>query len=367
MSCPSCSAIVATIASSRCCVQVRAGRPCEHLQGAVSHLAAQRPGSRSLLRRLAFVAGEINGSDFNIDGSERRRLWNEVNVIVHAAATTKFTAPADSLHGANVEGTRHALEFARRCRRLQQFLFVSTVCVAGTNRGIIAEQLEEETPEFVNAYEQTKYQAEQLVAGASLPARIARLSICLGGHETGYVHRFGAIHQTLRWLIRGLVPMIPAVESSCLDLIATDIPARWIARAVALPANGTQVYQVAAGGNAASLPDLIATAVAQLRHHGGRWRNGEIEQPLIVDAATFSLFERSVAQSRDVIFSRVLSAARSFFPMLLYPKVYQTDRAEELWGGPLPLSDWRSTVRNVIDFGCAHEWRHSPAMEPEHV
>jgi hypothetical protein len=112
---------------------------------------------------------------------------------------------------------------------------------------------------------------------------------------------------------------------------------------------------------------LVECAVAHLRNTLPGWKSGQIDAPVIVDAATFRLFERSVAQSGDVLFARVLAAAGSFFPALLYPKVYQTVRAEALWGGPLPLSDWRSTLRKVIDFGCTREWRRVRAMEPSHV
>jgi len=43
--------------------------------------------------------------------------------------------------------------------------------------------------EFVNLYERTKWEAEQLTVAAALPVRIARLSTCIGGERTGSVHR----------------------------------------------------------------------------------------------------------------------------------------------------------------------------------
>ncbi len=68
------------------------------------------------------------------------------------------------------------------------------------------------------------------------------------------------------------------------------------------------------------------------------------------------------------LLTRVLEAAGSFFPALLYPKVYQTARAERVWGGPLPLSDWRSTLGRVIDFGMhADHWRRRPRDGARHV
>ena len=192
--------------------------------------------------------------------------------------------------------------------------------MAGKRTGTVCELLEERASDFINPYEQTKWEAERLTAAAGLPVRIARLSTCIGGERTGYVHRFGAIHQSIRWLTRGLVPMLPAADGSLVDLIATDVAARWIARAVARPVTDLDVCHVAAGPRAIPVLELIAAAVAHLRTTVSGWADGQIEAPVIVDAATFELFERSVAQSGDPLFGRVLVSARSFFPGASVPE-----------------------------------------------
>ena len=252
------------------------------------------------------------------------------------------------------------LDLARRCRHLEQFLLVSTTCVAGTATGSVAEQLETGPDEFVNAYERTKSESERLAAAAQLPVRIARLSTCVGGERTGYVHRFGAIHQLLYWLTRGLLPVVPAAEGARIDLIATDVGARWLVRAAGQAVDGLEVCHVAAGDRAIPLQELLECAVRHLRATLPGWKHGQIQPPAIVDAATFKLFERAAAATGDVRLARVLEVAASFLPALLYPKVYQTCRAERVWGGPLPLSDWRSTLGRVIEFGSAHGWRRRP-------
>jgi thioester reductase-like protein len=341
----------------------------QDLRMAVSELTGRASCHPSgFFQRLHPMAADIRRDDLGLESRDRKSLSNRVDVVIHAAANTRFAAPLSDLRDVNVEGTRRVLEFAHRCSRLRQFLLVSTTCVAGTRTGAIAERLEEEPGEFVNLYERTKWDAERLTVAAALPVRIARLSTCIGGERTGYVHRFGAIHQSIRWLARGLVPMLPAVEESRVDLMATDVAARWIARAAACPAERLEVCHVAAGDRAIAIHELLHAAVAHLRDRIAGWNSGQIEAPVIVDAATFDLFERSVGQSGDALFARVLASARSFFPSLLYPKVYQTARAEQVWGGPLPLSDWRSTLGKVIEFGCARDWRcRRPVRGHAHV
>ena len=125
--------------------------------------------------RVVPIAVDIRQTDLAIEGDASDRL-RTVDTIIHAAANTCFTAPPSDLFDVNVVGTRNLLAFARRCPRLQQFIFVSTTCVAGTRTGVIAERLDEAPPAFVNEYERTKWQAEQLVAKAEIPARIVRLS-----------------------------------------------------------------------------------------------------------------------------------------------------------------------------------------------
>ena len=324
----------------------------------IGELQSQLPSSD----RIVWIAGDVVRPDLGLD-VRHQNLTSEVDVIIHAAANTRFSAPADALHAVNVGGTGHVLAFARRCRRLEQFLLVSTTCVAGTRTGVILERQETQPVAFVNQYERSKWQAERLAAAADLPVRIARLSSCIGDEHTGQVHRFGAIHQALRWLARGLVPMLPAVDGSRVDLIATGVAARWIARAAELPVDVPQVCHVAAGEQAIPLRDLVDCTVAHLRETVDGWSSGQIEAPMIVDLDTFRMFERSVAQSGDVLFARVLDAASTFFPALLYPKVYRTVEAERIWGGPLPLSDWRSTIRRVVAFGCRRHWRRARAAE----
>ena len=159
--------------------------------------------------RLVPIAGDIRRDDLGMDPELLNRVTCEVDVVIHAAANTRFTAPDIDLHDANVQGTRRILRLASQCKRLRQLLLVSTTCVAGRRCGAIAERIEVEAPGFTNGYEQTKWQAEQLAASADLPVRIARLSTCLGDGNTGFVHRFGAIHFALHWFMRGLIPMVP--------------------------------------------------------------------------------------------------------------------------------------------------------------
>ena len=287
-----------------------------------------------------------------------RAITDAITVIVHAAADTHFNAPLDDLRTANVSGTISMCRLAAECPRLRQFLFVSTACVAGRRSGSIREEILDDSAGFANAYEQSKWEAERAVVVSGLPARIARLTICVGSHETGYVHRFGALHHMLRWTARGLVPMIPATPDSRLDLISTDVAAAWLARASAQPLEGLDVCQIALGSERISVESLL-DIVFPLLATGDRRR---VTRPMLVDPAVFQSFNQMVRVSGDALFARVQQSAAAILPTLLHPKMYETRLAEQCWGGPLPHPDWKRLIARVVTFG-----RERWAGEPSHV
>ena len=338
----------------------------DHVRDTIAAVARLESDSGTAipLDRLRFIAGDVCDPRLTAVRRDGDMLAGSVDLVVHAAANTCLTASVDRLRDVNVGGTQHMLDFAGRCRSLRQFLFVSTVCVAGTRTGSIAERFEDDPPSFVNFYEQTKWEAERLVATSPLPARIGRLSVCMGSQDAGYVHRFGAIHHSLQWLMRGLIPMMPGVSGSTIDIIANDVAAKWIARAALTEVERLDVCHVAAGTQAPTLVALLDATIERLRlHSSGR----PLDVPLIVDRQTFDLFRRSVERSGDVIFTRVLDAAAAFLPLLLYSKVFETERAEQCWGGRLPHPEWQTLLARVIDFGCANNWKDARAREVVHV
>jgi nucleoside-diphosphate-sugar epimerase len=269
---------------------------------------------------------------------------NEISVIVHAAADTRFGAPADELRPSNVNGTLALCRIAAECPHLCQFLLVSTACVAGCRSGVIPEAILDDSAGFANAYEQTKWEAEQAALASGLPLRIARLTTCVGSHETGYVHRAGALHHLLHWTARGLVPMIPASVDSGLDLISTDVAGAWLARACTRPPDGIDICHVALGSDRIPLETLLDAVIPLLTLDA---RAPSI-RPMLVEPSVFQSFSDMVRVSGDALFVRVQQSAASVLPTLLHPKTYDTSNAERCWGSRLPHPDWRHLLTRVV-------------------
>ena len=315
-----------------------------------TELAAQ--GAGATRRTVVPVEIDPTRGALTISPDDRVRIRREVEVIVHAAADTRFVAPIDALRPANVETTAAAVALAESCPRLRQLLFVSTACVAGKRVGQVPEEILDDSAGFANGYERTKWEAEGIVIASGLPARIARLTTCAGSHWTGYVHRFGAVHHLLRWMSSGLVPMVPGTPTTPVDIISTDVAAAWLARAARRDPRGVEICHVSLGRDGIPLGALLDAVTALLDRTGGT----RAIRPLLVDEDVFGSFNRMVQLSGDALLASVQASAAAVLPALLHPKVYETANAERCWGGPLPHADWRSMLTRVIAFGTAQGW-----------
>lgn len=272
-------------------------------------------------------------------------LADEIDVIVHAAASTSFLAPLEELRLTNVEGTRQALAFAGTCPRLKKFVHVSTACVCGVQSGDIPEERLPLPPAFVNDYERSKWEAEELVLGANLPVEIVRLSIVAGSESNGAVRRLGALHHTLYWLWKGLIPMMPGSPDAPVDLISIEYAARVVATCALAPLSSHRISHGCAGDAAPRLDELMEHLISIFSSRSIAWKRGSIAPPMIVDSETFALFEKTVEQSGDLLFRRVCQDSKAFLPALLHPRRYLTAQADALAGTARP--DWRNLANLV--------------------
>ncbi|CAA2947288.1 fatty acyl- reductase 3-like isoform X1 [Olea europaea subsp. europaea] len=67
-------------------------------------------------------------------------MWQEVDIIVNSAATTKFDERYDVAMGINAFGAMHVQKFATNCSKIEMFVHVSTAYVQGSSVGLIPEK-----------------------------------------------------------------------------------------------------------------------------------------------------------------------------------------------------------------------------------
>jgi nucleoside-diphosphate-sugar epimerase/acyl carrier protein len=278
------------------------------------------------------VSGDVTGDQqLGLAAADAEALSSRVTAIVHAAANTRFDAPLADARAANVEGTRHVIEFARRCPRLDRILALSTAHVAGRRTGAVAEDDLEHDAGFVNVYEATKYEAEIALRAAmrDLPVAVARISTVAGDSTSGAMPSPGAIHQAVRFMYAGLAPMVPAREDSPVDFVALDYAAKAVACLATSGFEAGATWHIAAGADAVPFGELIDLTLETFLEHRPSWRRRAIERPALVDLPTFELFCQSVEQAGDSTLRAATKVIAHFAPQLAFPKSFDDRRCRE--------------------------------------
>lgn len=190
----------------------------------------------------------------------RPRTLRDVTHVVHCAASISFTLPLAEARAINVGGTRNLLELACQLPALERLVHVSTAYVAGRSSGVFTEDDHDVGQIFRNTYEQTKWEAEHLVARSQLPATIVRPSIVVGESDSGWTPSFNVIYWPLQAFARGLVDRFPADPAGIVDIVPVDHVVDVLE--LALCTDGA--LHAVAGDGALTVAELNARAAALL-------------------------------------------------------------------------------------------------------
>jgi thioester reductase-like protein len=142
--------------------------------------------------RVTLFTGDVTDMHLGLSSDEYRTLTREVTDVFHLAAMYRGSGDARTMRHVNVEGTRNVLELATDAQGLRRFNHMSTVLVSGGRTGVIEEDELAAGQKFRSAYEQSKYEAEELVLRARdlLPITVFRPGIVVGDSRTGEIDRF---------------------------------------------------------------------------------------------------------------------------------------------------------------------------------
>jgi NAD(P)-dependent dehydrogenase (short-subunit alcohol dehydrogenase family) len=210
--------------------------------------ALVRPGSRERLdalrsrwgagpHRVLAVQGDLASPGLGIAEERLAELRGRVHHLFHLAAIYDLAASEESLFAANVEGTRHMLEFADAvgagCVH-----HVSSIAAAGRYPGVFREDMFEEAEDFRDSYSESKHESEALVRRAcSRPWRVYRPGVVVGHSRTGEMDKvdgpyyFFKLLQRLRGSLPPWTPLV-GIEGGQANLVPVDFVAAaldWIA------------------------------------------------------------------------------------------------------------------------------------------
>jgi len=306
----------------------------------------------SLASRITAVSGDVRSPGIGIDPDARSRIAGEVVAIVHAAANTSFSRPLEESRLANTVGTSNVLELASECRHLRRFAYVSTAFVAGRATGTVLERDNGHEAGWVNAYEQSKYEAECLVRSSGSSWVIFRPSTVVCGGADGLVTQINGVHRALRIYHRGLAAMMPGARENLFDVITGD----YVTDALALLAlddrTAGRTVHLCSGKGAATVGELLDTAY-DVWERDAEWKRRGLARAMLTDLATYAMFQRAVMDTGDPRLRALISSLSHFVPQLALPKRFDTTTADELLAFvPPSASDyWEPMLENLIAAG----------------
>jgi thioester reductase-like protein len=329
---------------------VRAGSEAgarERVDGVLRELFGR--GAGRYASRVQAVAGELSAPGLGLSAARRCELAKQVSTIVHSAASVSFAMPLDEARGTNVEGTRRMLEFANDAKQnggLDRYAQVSTAYVAGTHAGRFAEADLDVGQSFRNSYEQSKFEAEQLVRsqGQGLPWMILRPSIVVGDRTCGWTSAFNVLYWPLRAFSAGVFKTVPDTPDSPLDVVSIDYVADAIHELCEGPAAAGQTFHLTAGLDASTMGEIAAAASRYFRR----------PLPKVVSPAEF-------AQGDSGMSAAALESSRVYFPYFSINTVFDNaiTRARLMPAGiqASPLSDY---LPRLLDFATRSRWGKRP-------
>ncbi len=329
---------------------VRAGSP-EGARARIDAVLENLFGARwrDQAHRVKAMPADVTAPGLGLARADLESLAERVTTIVHSAASVSFTLPLEEARDINVAGTRRMLELAELAHArggLDCYGHVSTAYVAGTHAGPFCERDLDLGQGFHNSYEQSKFEAEQLVRDAGLPSKILRPSIVVGDRNNGWTSAFNVLYWPLRALSRGMFSVVPAYPTAPVDVVSVDYVADAIHALCEQRGGLGETYHLIAGRNASTMAEIIGRASRYFRR----------PEPDVVPPAEFaSLPPRSVAQDS------ALAAGSVYFPYFSIDTVFEDEatRARLEPEGILasPLSDY---LDRLLDFATRSRWGKRP-------
>ena len=306
--------------------------------------------------RVQALAGDVARPGLGLEQKAADELAESVSEIVHSAASISFELGIEESREANVDGTRNMLDFAELCERrgsLRLFCYVSTAYVAGEHRGRFHEDDLEKGQGFRNAYEQTKYEAELLVAERRdrLPLMVVRPSIVVGDRHSGWTASFNVLYWPLRALERGVYPVLPARRRAPVDVVSIDYVADAILALATSPDVDAGTYHLTASDAATDIGELLALASEHLG-----CRTPPVVPPLVYRHAVRPVLSRTSPRAR-----RFLDASGSYLPYFDMRVTFDDARARAALApagiAPVPLRDY---FHRIVDYAVTADWGRRP-------
>jgi nucleoside-diphosphate-sugar epimerase len=314
----------------------------------------------NLAARVVALQGDLTYPSLGFDQRTYAQLTGSITEIIHCAADTRFGLSLESARAVNTKGTANLLTLASKCRNLQKFAYISTLYVVGRLTGCFPEGSIRHHNGFFNTYQQSKYEAEQLVSQAmnDLPAAVFRLSSIIGNSRTGAVRQFNYVHRLIRLFPQNVLPVAPGLPDAPIDFVASDwaIPALAYLFDSAFAAG--RFYHICAGrAHSLSLQEMIDLTLSIFENHpvGRKWL--PIRVPRLVSLPVYEEFVEQRRRDGDKLLNDLLRILEYFLPHLALVQVFDNRNVTDaLMPSGLEFPPAREYYGKVVQYCLETNW-----------
>jgi NAD(P)-dependent dehydrogenase (short-subunit alcohol dehydrogenase family) len=287
--------------------------------------------------RVVGIVGDLAQPSLGISEEDTERLRGQIDHLFHLAAIYDMTADAASQNVANIEGTRHMVEFAEDVEAGRVHM-VSSIAAAGLYKGVWREDMFEEAEDLDNhPYFRTKHDSEGIVrTECTRPWRVYRPGIVVGNSESGEMDKIDGPYYFFKLIrrLRGTVPEwvpMPGIEGREINLVPVDFVARAMDHIAHLDGLDGRAFHLTDPNpkTAGEVIDIFARAAhapqASVRLPAG-----------LVDLAVPFLKAAASVPPSDIVIDRVLAdfgVPRSVLTYINYPTQFDSRGAQAALAG----------------------------------
>jgi len=219
--------------------------------------------------------------------SALRRPWD---VIVHAAANTRWTTSPEEATAANVATVRAVEPLVAPHTHV---IHVSTAYASGLRGDVESPDMSD----YRNTYEWSKAHAERVAREAFSRLTVVRPPLIVGRRCDGRAARFSGMYTLIRGLTVGTVPAVVANPDARFDAIPVDELCRLLIDLIGSGgARAGSVLTIAAGSAAPTVEEAIGTVVGALNGWRQRHSREPLECPRLISPESWNRFFRPFVQ-----------------------------------------------------------------------
>ncbi len=178
-------------------------------------------------KRVVAITGDLAKPNLGVAAEDLKRLKGKIGHLFHLAAIYDLAASAEDQQRANIDGTRHAVEFAHDVQA-GCFHHASSIAAAGLYDGVFREDMFEEAEDLDHPYFRTKHLADGIVRSeCKRPWRIYRPGFVVGHSKTGYIDKIDGPYyffkslQRARKVLPSWLPTV-GVEGGEINIVPVD-------------------------------------------------------------------------------------------------------------------------------------------------